>query len=68
MTKKTHSSLNTCQGARFVKLFQSTAAITHLDTTIGKNGTILDSISYDPYRGIEITFSGYQQHGCRNVL
>ena len=56
MTKKTHSSLNICQGAVLSSCSNQRRLIAHLDTTIGKNGTILDSISYDLYRGIEITF------------
>ena len=58
MTKKTHSSLNTCQGG--VQARQAVTAIIGGYRTLGynyrQNGTILDLISYGSYRGIEITF------------
>ena len=58
MTKKTHSSLNTCQVG--VQARQAVPAINGGYRALGynyrQNGSILDLISYDPYRGIEITF------------
>ena len=55
MTKKTHSSLNTCQGARLA-VPAINGGYRALGYNYRQNGTILDLISYDPYRGIEITF------------
>jgi hypothetical protein len=58
ITKKTHSSLNTCQDG--VQAGQAVPGIIRGYRALGynyrQNGTILDLISYDPCRGIEITF------------
>ena len=58
MTKKTHSSLNTCQVG--VQPRQAVPGIIigyrAREYNYRQNGTILDLISYGPYRGIEITF------------
>ena len=55
MTKKTHSSLNTCQGARLA-VPAINGGYRALEYNYRQNGTILNLISCDPYRGIEITF------------